>query len=159
MNNYRGNWSWNKYFLLNSVFTPIYYYILVYLVTFIMVFLYFFINKVNPFIIKLNFSTLWVLVTRYFKQSWLFKLFILQLSGLPPVIIFFIKFNFLVTSLEYVNIMFFVFIFINLLLGMFFYLKIFSTTNTVEDILFLRSLVNNRPILQTSKNSYTNRLY
>lgn len=141
------------------MFTLVYFYVSIYVVNLILIFFFFYVHRMPSAIVQYNFTTLWALISKYFSQSWIFKALVFQLSGLPPVFFFLCKFNLLLNSLQYVNFFFFLFIFINLLLSMFFYLKVFFNTTgdlTNEQLAFLCA---NKAILDVQKKKYTNQIY
>lgn len=110
------------------------------------------INNFNMHTSQLSFNVFWQSINLYMSNAWVFKWLFFQLSGFPPVFIFFLKFNFLFSLLKYSSFFIQVLVFINLLLGMFFYIQIFSITSKVYSGFFLKTFVKNNKILQ--KNSY-----
>lgn len=141
------------------MFTQIYLYIVTYVLTFLLIFYYFFVHNININIAQKNFTAVWSGLGMYFRQSWLFKFLIFQLSGLPPVFFFFLKFSFLIGSIEYINLVYVALLFLNIILGTFFYLQIFFSTNTKVDNNLLRSFVEDSPILVTTKKVNVKKLY
>lgn len=62
----------------------------------------------------------------------MFKLFILQIAGLPPMFIFFVKFSFLITSFNTSTLTVCFLILLNLIGGMFFYLQVFKLSKFID---------------------------
>lgn len=141
------------------MFTLIYLYILNYLLTTICLFLYFFIYNNSNTIIQKSFSQVWTITTLYSRQGWIFKLLIFQLSGLPPVFFFFVKFSFLVSSLAYLNFFLYLMLFLNILLGIFFYLKIFSVTSVKISNKLLKDACDGNNILDNTKKLTIKNIY
>jgi NADH:ubiquinone oxidoreductase subunit 2 (subunit N) len=141
------------------MFTLIYLYIINYLFTVISLFLYFFIYNTNNNITQKSFSQVWTINTTYCKQTWIFKFLVFQLSGLPPVFFFFVKFSFLISSLTYLNFFLYFVLFLNILLGIFFYLKIFNTTTLKISNKLLKDACENNTIVGNSKKSKVKYIY
>lgn len=141
------------------MFTLIYLYIVNYLFTTISLFLYFFIYNTSSIITQKSFSQVWSINTSYCRQGWIFKFLIFQLSGLPPVFFFFIKFSFLIASLAYLNLFLYFILFINILLSIFFYLKIFSITNSKISNKLLKDACENNNILSNSAKITVKKIY
>lgn len=141
------------------MFTLIYLYILNYLLTTVCLFLYFFIYNNSNTIIQKSFSQVWTIATLYSRQGWIFKFLIFQLSGLPPVFFFFVKFSFLISSLVYLNFFLYLMLFLNILLGIFFYLKIFSTTNAKISNKLLKDACDGNNVLDNSKKITIKNIY
>lgn len=78
---------------------------------------------------QLTFAQIWQGIVQYTASSWLFRIILFQIAGLPPVFLFFVKFNFLIDILKFTHLFIQVLAFLNLLLGMFFYIRVFSNTN------------------------------
>ncbi len=112
-----------------GMFTLTILYILFYIITLVQILWYLEAHKFISSFTQLSFTNAWQGVANYAYCGWVFQLLLLQLSGLPPVFIFFLKVNLLALSLKYTTIFLQVLIFINLLLSMFFYLQIFNTTS------------------------------
>lgn len=68
----------------------------------------------------------------YTPRYSLLMLLLFLIAGLPPVGIFFIKFNFLVSASIELTIALQIAIFTNLLLGMFYYLQVFNFTHKLS---------------------------
>lgn len=66
--------------------------------------------------------------SKYHPQNFIFKLLFIQLSGLAPSFLFFIKFNFFITCLNTSHLFTVFVIFLNLLLTTFFYLQLVTKT-------------------------------
>lgn len=132
------------------MFTFIFLYILFYYITLFFVFFFFNIFNLPKNFLQLNVSDLWQLLSVYMPNSWNFKLLFLQLSGLPPMFFFYIKFNFLLASIEYTTIFIQILIFVNLLCGTFFYLKLFATKNKKILNNNLKLLAENNSILRNN---------
>jgi NADH:ubiquinone oxidoreductase subunit 2 (subunit N) len=141
------------------VFTYVIIYIVLYLLTLLTIFYYFVTNFPNTNCTNWSFIELLSISSTYFPNNWALKFLILQLSGLPPFFFFVLKFNFLVVASYYVNFFILVLLFINMLLGMFFYLKIFSIQGDHISNENLRKICENRPISKVSKAKHTNREY
>ena len=141
------------------MFTQVYLYILFYLLTVLILFYYFFVYRAHNSITQLTFSQIWSATTLYFKQSWIFRFLILQLSGLPPVFFFFLKFSFLLSSFNYLTIFLIVLIFINLLLSVFFYLKVYSATEVKTSNILLKKLTVDSPLSKTLTKKFAKREY
>lgn len=99
----------------------------------------------------MSFTNVWQGITNYVDRGWVFKFLIIQLSGLPPVFVFFLKVNLIALSLRYTSIILQVLIFINLLLGMFFYLQIFSTTGDHFSSNTLKMLVKDTSLIEAKR--------
>lgn len=130
-------------------------YIYIYVITLFFMLLFFITFKITNLFSQINFAVFWQSLN-YFREGWVFKLLILQLAGLPPMFIFFIKFSFLVTAFNLSTIFICFLILLNLIGGMLFYLQLFklSTNLNKKEIL---SLVTKNSILRLrSKQSSTN---
>lgn len=66
---------------------------------------------------------------KYNKLKSIILLLFLSLSGLPPFILFFIKFNYLINLLNYTNFIIIITVFIIFFLNMLFYIQIFFFKN------------------------------
>lgn len=142
-----------------GMFTLTVLYILFYILTLIQLLWYFEAHKLTKSLTQLSFTNAWQGISNYVANDWVFKFLILQLAGLPPVFAFFIKVNLLTLSLKYTNILLIFLIFLNLLMSVFFYLQIFSTTNMVTPKLVLKTLVAESPMLGNKKESDSVRRY
>lgn len=75
----------------------------------------------------------------YLLDGWLLKFFILQLSGLPPFFIFFLKVHYLITALNYLGFTVTILFFFNILFSMFYYLKMFMIPSLKNSDVSLKS--------------------
>lgn len=73
-----------------------------------------------------------------FKQLWLILFF--SLTGLPPVGLFFIKFNIIAVVIYQAHVVMFVVIFFLFFLNMLYYVQVYSFKNTQKD---MYTLINN----------------
>ena len=140
------------------MFTLIFLYTAWYLLTMICIYYYFFIFQLTDISTKLSFSRFWGLLTHYHSLGWIFKFFILQISGLPPFFFFFLKFVLLEQVIVKASYLLFFLIFTNFLLGMFFYLKIFSAADYSLSDDGLKEIAT-RPFIGNRNYYYFTRVY
>lgn len=133
-------------------------YIYIYIITLFFMLLFFITFKITGLFAQINFAVFWQALI-YFREGWVFKLFILQLAGLPPMFIFFIKFSFLVTAFNLSTIFICFLILINLIVGMFFYLQIFKLSTAVDKKEILQLITKNSLIRARSKTNSTNKKF
>lgn len=81
------------------------------------------------------------------------------MSGLPPVFFFFLKFSFLSSSFNYLTLFLVILIFLNLLLSVFFYLKVYSATEVKSSNVLLKKLTADSPLTKTLTKKYAKREY
>ena len=127
--------------------------------TIISFFIYLFIYNASGSLTQKSFSNVWILSTLYAKQGWILKFLIFQLSGLPPVFFFLIKFSFLLVLLPHTTFFLIIIVFLNLLLSVFFYLKIFSATNDKTSNIILKEGCADCEINEISKKIHVKRVY
>ena len=108
---------------------------------------------------QMSFTNVWKGTSIYISRGWVLKFLIIQLSGLPPVFVFFIKINLIALTLKLLSPFLQVIIFINLLLSMFFYLQIFSTTNATPSKELLKDLLQDTSMVDSTKWSYNKNKY
>lgn len=134
------------------MFTFVVLYMITYalILTFILIFIR--LHNVNKNVSQLSFNMFWQNLNIYVSSTWTFKWLFFQLSGLPPVFFFFLKFNILFHIMKHSSFFLQLLVFLNLLLGMFFYTQIFGVTNRVYSSFFLKTFVKNNKIL--TKNSF-----
>ena len=125
-----------KFFILiMTIFLNIY--ITFYLLTLVQ--LQFFFNKIlfnnykNISLVYINFY-----INKFSKYRILYFILFLSLSGLPPFILFFIKFNFLINILFKYNIFMVFFIFFIFFFNMLFYIQIFYNKNINYNIMLYK---------------------
>lgn len=128
LNKNRNGWMYDAFILLKIMTVFLNFYIVIYLITMI---------KLNFILTNLVFNynsqqSLSQLITYILKfnkfKSIIFGLF-LSLAGLPPFIMFFIKFNFLINLLYKNNIFIILLIFFIFFLNMLFYIQVFFHKN------------------------------
>lgn len=129
------------------------------MLTIISLFLYLIIYNASGSLTQKSFSNVWLISTLYAKQGWVLKFLIFQLSGLPPVFFFLIKFSFLVRLLPYLSFFLIIIVFLNLMLSAFFYLKIFNTTSDKTSNELLKDACVDHAIEDISKKIYVKRVY
>ena len=142
-----------------GLFTLTLLYILYYILNLIQILWYFEAHKLIKSLTQLSFSNAWQGISNYVANGWVFKFLILQLAGLPPFFSFFLKVNLLSLSLKYTNIFLIILIFCNLLMSVFFYLQIFSTTNVIHSKLILKTLASESSMIDAKKESRSMRKY
>ena len=143
-----------------SIFYPIsftfcFLYIYIYVITLFFMLLFFITFRITGLFSQINFSVFWQALI-FFREGWIFKLLILQLAGLPPMFIFFIKFSFLVTAFNISTIFICSLIILNLIGGMLFYLQVFKLSTAVDKKEIIRLMTVNSPIRLRSKQNITN---
>ncbi len=149
LNKNRYCWLYNETFLLTNMTIFLNFYIFIYFATLIILnFLILdqFKNKFNNF--SLNNLLLYIL--KFNKLKTIIFLLLLSLSGLPPFILFFIKFNFLINLLYKTNFFIIMLIFIIFFLNMIFYIQTFFNKN---------QNLNLKLIKLTKKNYHLNLIY
>ena len=129
-----------------------------YILTIFLIFLFFFTQKLEATISQVSFSHVWSTFDSYIYGGVTIKVLLLQLSGLPPFFFFFIKLTILLNSIFSVDFFMFFLIFLNMLLSMFFYLRVFTTTNSVFDNSFLKKLCS-RTVFFNKTKIYCNRIF
>lgn len=87
---------------------------------------------------QLTLNQFWQLLTHYSQFPSVFKIFLIQLAGLPPVYVFFWKVNVLISVLVYAHPLVIGLVAINLLLGVFFYVQFFSHTTKTPSRFLLK---------------------
>lgn len=101
-------------------------YLFFYTLTLITLLIFFFeyISKTNIYTVSLTKFTIWI--QQYTQASYLYSLILISFSGLPPVALFFIKFQIIINCIVYwdffVTTLIFIFFFINMI----FYLQFFK---------------------------------
>lgn len=102
---------------------------------------------------SLTLNQIWAYHAVFTRFPNIFKFLVLNLSGLPPVFLFFIKFNFLLQSLQVVGLFYQFIIFSFFLINMIYYLQMFNfkqsiNLNTTKQLLtFIRPIENSSSIL------------
>ena len=109
------------------MFTYVVIYICLYFLTLGTLAFFLFVHRANTNCTKWSFVKFLSAYSTYSPYGWVIKFLLLQLGGIPPFFFFVIKMNFVVISLAFVDIFAVILIFLNVLLSMFFYLKVFST--------------------------------
>lgn len=130
-------------------------YIYIYVVTLFFMLLFFITFRITNLFSQINFAVFWQALS-FFREGWVFKLLILQLAGLPPMFIFFIKFSFLVTAFNVSTIFICFLILLNLIVGMLFYLQLFKLSSPVQKKEILSLITKNSPLRLRSKQNITN---
>lgn len=115
-------------YFIESMTNYLNFYIIVYIITLWK--LSYLLNSVFGFEKLSTTSYIILYVLKFSKLKHLILLNILSLTGLPPFLIFFIKFNYLVNVLHTSNFFVFFFIFIILFINMIFYIQIFFFKHT-----------------------------
>ena len=142
-----------------SMFTLVLLYISVYLFTLSLFLFYFHSKNALKSITQFSFTSLWNFINVYYNDSFIFKFLIFQLGGIAPVFTFVLKINLLALSLKYTSLIIQFFIFINLLLGVFFYLEIFFTTASSTNSYMLKIMSKESKILTKNLKKYTDFKY
>lgn len=141
LNKNRNCWMYNAFIFLKIMTIFLNFYIVVYLITLI---------KLNYILINLVFnqnsqnsiSQLFTYILKFNKFKSLIFILILSLAGLPPFMIFFIKFNFLINLLYKNNIFIILLIFFIFFFNMLFYIQIFFHKNLDVSFNFLKNKKN-----------------
>lgn len=107
-------------------FYLLWFYTLSYLFTFLFTWLYLINFTINLNYLKTNFKSLLHLIYFYYPQQNLFWISLIALSGLPPVLGFFIKFNLFILTSDYWDLFFLVLIIIYLYTSTMYYLQFFQ---------------------------------
>lgn len=103
------------------------FYILVYIFTLIQIQ---FLLNLHKFNIKtITIPYLFYYITKFSKLKNILLLFIISMSGIPPFILFYIKFNFLINLLYKFNFLNIILVYLSLFLNMLFYVQIFFFKN------------------------------
>ena len=105
-------------------------YVLVYLFTFLSLLILAFNQMPIQFLTQLSTSTFLVILQKYTNFKGLFLALIFALTGLPPVGLFFVKFNILAFVLYQTHIVVMLGLFFVFFLNMLFYMQIFNTKNS-----------------------------
>lgn len=111
------------------MFTLGFMYLLFYIIFMFILFCLVFINFPIQFLTQWSTSTFLVYISRYFKLKEVFFFTIFSLTGLPPVGLFFVKFNILSLLLYQSHIFVITSLFITLFLNMLYYAQIFNLKN------------------------------
>lgn len=135
------------------MFTFIFLYVSFYYITLAFIFFFFSVYNFPKNFLQFNNKKLWQIIDVYLPTPWFFKLLFLQLSGLPPMIFFFIKFNFLLAAIPHTTIIVQLLVFLNTLVSSFFYLNLFSSKNIIVNRDDLKSLTKHN---STIKNNHFN---
>ena len=130
-------------------------YIYIYIVTLFFMLLFFITFKITSLLSQINFSVFWQSLS-FFREGWVFKLLILQLAGLPPMFIFFIKFSFLVTAFNISTVFICLLVLFNLIGGMFFYLQLFKLSSAVDKKEIIQLVTKNSLLRLRGKQNATN---
>jgi len=91
-------------------------------------------NIINNSLPYLNFY-----INKFSKYKIIYFILLLSLTGLPPFILFFIKFNFLINILFKYNIFVIILIFFIFFFNMLFYIQIFYNKNINYDIKLIKN--------------------
>jgi len=134
-----------------KMFTYIYIYLTLYILTYFLILIYLGILCNFKKIGNLYLTTVFSVLKKYTNLSPAFFLFFL-LTGLPPVGFFVIKFNILLNIYSNLNSLIQITVFLNILLTMFFYLQIFNTANLKITSLSLKKFKNNSILGKSSAN-------
>lgn len=122
--------------------------------TLLLCFLFFITFRLRTIISHINITEFWQALSSY-ANGWFFKVLILQLAGLPPMFIFFVKFSFLVTAFSTSTIFVCFLILINLIVGIFYYLQLFKISANNDDKLLLQVFVSRTPLRLRSQQNNT----
>lgn len=104
-------------------------YLTCYLLTLLSLFVYLTSHNFLQNTTKVSFSSLVAFISEYTADGILFRVLLAHLSGVAPAFLFYLKFNLVITALEYTHIISAIIIFSNLLLATFFYLRLLSKSN------------------------------
>lgn len=141
------------------MFTLVVLYIFFYILTIAQIMWFCQLHGLTKNLTQMSFTNVWRGLTTYVKGGWVLKFLIIQLSGLPPVFVFFIKVNLISLSLKFASPFLQLLIFINLLLSMFFYLQIFSTTSDMPSKAILKDLTQGVSIMKRGELTQSRRKY
>jgi NADH:ubiquinone oxidoreductase subunit 2 (subunit N) len=98
--------------------------------------------NLNNDIIQFSFQKLITACNNYFTNSFFISSLILCLSGLPPMFIFFLKTSIFINIFTNNNYALLLAVIINSIIGVFFYVYCFNTTNLDNDVLISVSKYN-----------------
>lgn len=129
------------------MYAYVFIYIILYIITLLLLFYFLVINRFNRDCTQWGFVDFWNSCCVYFPDVWALKLMLLMLAGVPPFFFFTIKTNFLIVSVIYASFFLIIAMFFNMLLGMFFYLRIFSLQSNISSNASLKKFTQNSPIL------------
>ena len=146
------------YYILIGLFTLLILYIFWYLIIFCIIFFFFKTHLIESDISQLSFKQIFIGTSRLFDRGFVFKFLILHLAGLPPFILFLAKLGLLLKVGQSGNLFLFLLIFINVLLGQFFYLKPFVATVYKQDNHSLK-LFCKKSLIDMPKRKYNLRFY
>lgn len=116
------------------MFTLGLFYIYIYIYLFLSLFLLIFSFLPLQLITKWSLTSYLVFLQKYTNIKNLFFFLIFSLTGLPPVGLFFIKFNILTFILYQTHIFLVIFLFLIFLLNMFYYIQLFNIKNFKTNI-------------------------
>lgn len=141
------------------MYAYVFLYIILYMLTLLTLFYFLVINRFSRDCTQWGFVDFWNSCCVYFPDTWALKMILLQLGGVPPFFFFTIKIGFLIVSLAYVSLFVLLLIFVNMLLGMFFYLRIFSLQSNISSNVSLKKFTQNSPIFIRGSKTHAHRLY
>lgn len=137
-----------------GMFTFALLYSVFYIFTLSLFFIFFKLHNFTASFPQAPLSVLFQFVSTYVRTSWALKLLFIQLAGLPPVFVFFFKFNCLFYVLSTASFFVQLLTFINLFLGMIFYVQIFKQTTKRYNLdLFKRGVKDAKLIKQQTNTS------
>lgn len=139
------------------MFTIIYVYCIIYIVSLCFIFFFYTTNNLTSNFSKISLSQSISFINNYHNDGWLLKFFILQLSGLPPFFIFFLKLHYLLLVLKHLGLVITILFFLNVLFSMFYYLKLFMVPSLkiTNNLLKLNTVC----LLTNVKNKQANKKY
>jgi NADH:ubiquinone oxidoreductase subunit 2 (subunit N) len=159
LNLYRVNWCRHKHFFLTILFNFLWIYMFFYFINLFFLFYFLYVTKLLPTFSKTSFATGWFIINKYIEPSFCLKFILLQLSGLPPFLFFYVKFNFLILSLNSVIFYIQYLIFLTSVINGYFYLKIFSLPQQKFSNLNLKVYSEGQEILTKKNKNYQVKLY
>lgn len=109
-------------------------YVLIYLITFLSLLILAFNQMPIQFLTQLSTSTFLVILQKYTNFKGLFLTLIFALTGLPPVGLFFVKFNILAFVLYQTHIVVIISLFFLFFLNMLFYMQLFNVRNSKKSV-------------------------
>lgn len=141
------------------MFTFIVMYTIAYTLILTLILIFVRLYNINTNLSQYSFNVLWQNLGTYVSNTWTIKWLFFQLTGLPPVFIFFLKFDILFAVMRHASFILQLLVFLNLLLGMLFYAQIFTVTAKLYPSFFFKSFVKNNTIISRNDIVHTNKHY
>lgn len=109
-------------------------YLFLYCLVMLGLFLLSFTHLPFPVLTQWSLPSFFIYINRYskFKQIWLMLFF--SLTGLPPVGLFFVKFNIIASIIYQTHVLMFIIIFLVFFMNMLYYVQVYNTKNSQKDI-------------------------